>query len=337
VSGHQESPWLVVTACDDRYLWPWACALHSAVLNATIPLRFVLANVNGLLSSSGEQLAKEFFAFLDVDGEVVDVSLDMAEVGKYQWNETIFARLALMDTLSERFLWLDSDTILCSDWTRIFEIAENLMGDPHIVACGISDRPATLDWLRKEGTNTAFEATNGAYINTGVIVIDPLRWREGGMNQDWIGLVATQSERGFNFPDQDILNYLLAGKIGLLPPGFNHIVSETTDGTESILHFAGAPKPWRLTESGRALFIATEAANFAQTKDPMWGSGQAWELFPRYWEVERSLISSLQERQRSQLASALLLHRDAELTSLPILQRIKFRGIRLLSKRLFPH
>lgn len=323
-------------SCDDRYLWPWACALYSAVLNASVPVRFLLANVNGLLSPLAQQIATEFMAFLDADGEILDVSLDIVEVKKYQWNATIFARIGLLDKLSETFLWLDSDTILCPDWTQVFAEAEILMEDPHIVACAIPDRPATIEWLRAEGTNTAFVAANGGYFNTGIVIIDPLRWRQGGMDRSWVELVSTQSERGFDFPDQDVMNYLLAGKVGLLPAGFNHIVSEPTDGTESILHFAGSPKPWRLTQSGRALFIATEAATSIEAKDPMWGSGHAWEVFPRYWEVERAVIASLHEKNRSELASELLSHRETQLMLLPIRQRMKFWGIRMLSKQLLP-
>ncbi|MHB8517773.1 MAG: glycosyltransferase family 8 protein [Acidimicrobiales bacterium] len=332
-----DSPWLVVTSCDDRYLWPWACTIYSAVRSAKVPIRFLLANVNGLLSQEGQQTAKEFLAFLDAEGEIVDVSLNVEDIEKYQWNATVFARLALLDVLKERFLWLDSDTILFSGWTRVFAEAERLMEDAHIVACGISDRAATLNWLSQEGTNTAFQAAQSAYVNTGVLVVDPLRWRQGGMDREWVDLVATQSERGFNFPDQDVLNYLLAGKLALLPTGFNHIVSEPAKGTELILHFAGSPKPWRLSESGRALFVATEAANFGRAKDPMWGSGQAWELFPRYWEVERAVLESLHEKNQSQLAKTLLSRRDAQLATPSKRLRLKFWGIRLLSKRLFRH
>jgi lipopolysaccharide biosynthesis glycosyltransferase len=333
VSSNNQSPWLVVTACDDRYLWPWACAVYSAVRNANVPIRFVLANVNGLLSPPAQQNAKDFFRFLEIDGEIVDVSLDMGEDEKYQWNATVFARLALLDSLNERFLWLDSDTILCGDWTKVFAEAEDLLENPDLVACGVSDRPATLEWLRKEGKNTAFQATNGAYVNTGILIIDPPRWRQGGMNREWAQLAATQSERGFDFPDQDVLNYLLAGRVGLLPARFNHIVSEPADGTESILHFAGSPKPWRLSQLGQAFFMATEAANTDQAKDPMWGSGRAWELFPRYWEVERAMIATLQASGNAELANAFLSYREAQLTSLPLPQRIKLKGIQLLSRK----
>jgi len=337
VTRSPDSPWLIVTSCDDRYLWPWACTVYSAVRNANIPVRVLLANVNGLLSPQGQKIAKKFLTVLDADGEIVDVSLEVEDIEKYQWNATVFARLALLDVLNERFLWLDSDTILFNDWTRIFAEAERLMEDDHIVACGISDRSATLDWLRKKGTNTAFQAAQSSYINTGIIVVDPLRWRQGGMDREWVDLVATQSQRGFNFPDQDVLNYLLAGKLALLPAGFNHIVSEPTNGAELILHFAGSPKPWRLTESGRALFVATEAANFRQAKDPMWGNGHAWELFPRYWEVERAVLATLHEKNQSQLARAFLSHRDAQLTTLSTRLRMKFWGIRMLSRQLLRH
>jgi lipopolysaccharide biosynthesis glycosyltransferase len=326
----------VVTSCDDRYLWPWACALYSAVLNAKVPIRFLLANVNGLLSQRGQQIAKDFLSFLETDGEIIDVSLDIGVIQQYQWNATTYARLGLLDLFDERFLWLDSDTILGTGWTQIFAESETLMEDTRMVACGVSDRQTTLDLLRKSGTNTAFQAAKGAYINAGIIFIDPLRWRHGGMDQQWGELVATQEQRGFEFQDQDVLNYLLAGKVGLLPAGFNHIVSEPTRGNESILHFAGFPKPWRLTQSGRALFIATEAANMDRPSEQISGGGNAWELFPRYWEVERAVFSSLQEKGHSELASDLLNLREAQLMPMSSKEKLKYWAMRLLSKQHLP-
>jgi hypothetical protein len=199
------------------------------------------------------------------------------------------------------------------------------------------DRSVTLEQLRISGTNTAFQAAQDAYFNAGVLLVDPLRWRRSGMDRLWDELIATQSERGFIYQDQDVLNYLLAGRVGLLPAGFNHIVSEATDGTESILHFAGFPKPWRLGELGRAFFVATEAVNFDRPNDQISGGGTGWELFPRYWEVERSLVAFLQKRGDLDLASAILSLRDAQLMSPSVQERMKFRGLRLLSKKILPH
>ena len=335
--GNRETSWLVATSFDDHYLWPWACSLHTAVLNTDVPIRVLVANVNGLLSPRGQQIAQDFLTLLKVEGEIIDISLDVGEVHKYDWNATVYARLGLMDLLEERFMWLDSDTILCTDWAKIFAEAEVLMEDSNVVACGVLDRSVTLNQLRTSGTNTAFQAAQGAYFNSGILLIDPLRWRRDGMDQLWGELAATQSERGFIYPDQDVLNFLLAGKVGLLPAGFNHIVSETAIGTESILHFAGFPKPWRLTERGRAFFVATEAANYNRPNHQISGGGKAWELFPRYWEVERALTAFLQREGGPDLASAFLALRESHLMSPSVQERIKFWGLRLLSKKLLLH
>lgn len=333
MSSGQEPSRLIVSSCDDRYLWPWACSVYSAVQSADVPIRFLLANVNSLLSPNAQKMAEEFFSFLDQDGEIRNLSLEVGQTEKYQWNATIYARLGLMDLLNDRFLWLDSDTILSPNWTNVFSEAEALMDDERVVACGIRDRSTTLDWMRASGTNSAYKVANEAYINAGVVFVDPLRWRQGGMDQMWIQLVASQSERGFQFPDQDILNYLLAGKIGLLPTKFNHIVSGPTTGEESILHFAGFPKPWRLTEPGRALFVATQAASF-DCAPHVSGGGRAWESFPRYWEVERAVMSSLHDQGWSDLATAFSTFREAQLMSPSARERIKLMAIRRLSKPL---
>jgi lipopolysaccharide biosynthesis glycosyltransferase len=279
-------------------------------------------------------MASEYFSFLEVEGDVVDVSIDVENSDQYQWNVTTYAPLALMDTLDETFMWLDADTILCPGWTQIFADSDLLLADPDIVACGVGDRSETLDLMRRAGTNSAYQAAGDHYINAGIMIIDPIRWRLVGLNCEWAGLAATQAERGFDYRDQDVLNYLLAGKVGLLSPRFNHIVAETAVGTELILHYAGFPKPWRLSETGQAFFVATEAANFDRPRHQISGGGRAWELFPRYWEVEREVMTSLEKKGRKELAIAFGRYRRSQLVELSWREKVKLSGIRLLSRQL---
>lgn len=208
------------------------------------------------------------------------------------------------------------------------------MVDPHIVACAVRDRSETLDLLRKAGINQAYQAAGDQYFNSGVIVVDPNRWRLDGLDREWVGLASAQGEWGFEFPDQDVLNYLLAGKIGLLSARFNHIVAESAMGTESILHFAGFPKPWRLSESGQAFFVTTEVANLDRPRHQISGGGRAWELFPRYWEVERAVMASLEKTGHSELASSFGRYRKSQLVELSGREKVKLSGIRLLSRQL---
>jgi lipopolysaccharide biosynthesis glycosyltransferase len=334
MSGSHESARLVASSCDDRYLWPWACALYSAVRNADVPTRYLLANVNGLLSPVGQKMAREYFSFLKVEGNVVDVSITVEESEQYQWNVTTYAPLALMDTLDETFMWLDADTILSPGWTQIFADSDAHLSDSQIVACGVRDRAGTLDLMRKAGTNSAYQAAGDQYFNAGIMVVDPSRWRSAGFDREWLALAAAQTERGFAYRDQDVLNFLLAGKVGLLSARFNHIVAETAVGTELIFHFAGFPKPWRLSEAGQAFFVATEVANFDRPDHQISGGGRAWEQFPRYWEVERAVMASLEEKGFSELASAFVRYRRSQLVALSWREKVKLAGIRLLSRQL---
>jgi lipopolysaccharide biosynthesis glycosyltransferase len=274
---------------------------------------------------------------LEIEGDVVDVSINVENSEQYQWNATTYARLALMDTVDETFMWLDADTILCPGWTQIFAESDALLANPQTVACAVGDRSETLDLMRKAGTNSAYQAAGDRYFNAGILIVDPLRWRLAGLDREWVAVAAGQAERGFDYRDQDVLNYLLAGKVGLLSARFNHIVSESAIGTELILHFAGFPKPWRLSESGQAFFVATEAANFDRPRHQISGGGRAWELFPRYWEVERAVMASLEEKGRSDLASAFGRYREAQLVELSRREKVKLSGIRLLSRQLLSH
>ena len=328
--------WLIATSCDDRYLWPWACSVYSAVVHSNRPLRLQMINVNGLLSPSGQRIAKDLLSLLHVDGEITEMSLELNTDFRYQWNATVYARLGLLDVMEERFMWLDSDTILRSGWNEIFAEAERLMQDSNVIACGVLDCPTTLDELRQSGNNSAFQTSQGVYVNAGIFMADPVRWRRSGNNLLWKELVTKQSELGFIYGDQDVLNYLLAGKVGILPPQFNHIVSEAANGTEVILHYAGAPKPWKLTERGRAFYVAIEAINFDRPNDQI-SVGEAWRLFPTYWSAERALIAFLEERGNIELLNELLALRESQLAETPFQERAKFAVMRLLAKKLMPH
>ena len=328
--------WLIATSCDDRYLWPWACSVYSAVVHSGRPLRLQIVNVNGLLSARGQRIAKDLLSLLQVDGEVTDMSLALETDFRFQWNATVYARLGLLDVLEERFMWLDSDTILRSGWSNIFAEADRKMLDSNIVACAVLDCSATLDELRASGSNSAFQASQGSYVNAGIFMADPIRWRNCGNDVRWRELVTAQTELGFIYGDQDILNFLLAGKIGILPSRFNHIVSEVSTGTEVILHYAGAPKPWRLSEKGKAFFIANEAINCDRPRDQI-SVGKAWEFFPIYWSAERSLLAFLQESDNTDLMKDLLTLRESQIVETSYRENAKFALMRLLAKKLLPH
>lgn len=326
--------YLVASAFDDNYLWPWACSAFSAIKDGGPIPKFLIANVDGLLSSRGEDLVLRTSEALGFSAEIVALKTPTWNV-EYtnQWNATVFARLLLLDQLQERFLWLDSDTLALRGWQQIAEASEERFTASDVIACAVRDRDSTLARLAQAGTNEAFAASHGYYVNSGILVGDPQRWRAAGLHNRWADVVATQSRRGFEYVDQDVLNLVLAGRIGILPQAYNHIVSEPTRGDERILHFAGYPKPWKLSPDGQAFFMASEALNAERPQHQVSGGGAAWRLFPLYWQVEREFTDRLTSAGHQQLRDELLAIRAANVQEPERAISVKLQLMRLLAMK----
>lgn len=327
--------YLVASAFDDNYLWPWACSAFSAIRSGAPAPKFLIANVDGLLSPQGEELVVRTSEALGFSAEIVPLKTPTWDVHyTYQWNATVFARLLLLDQLSERFLWLDSDTLVLSGWQQVAECSEEFFATSDVIACAVRDRDATIVRLARAGTNEAFIASHGEYVNTGVFVGDPQRWRAEAMQDRWLDVVATYKRRRLEYPDQDVLNLVLAGRIGILPRAYNHIVSESARGNERVLHFAGYPKPWKLSQDAQAFFMASEALNAEHPQHQISGGGAGWQLFPLYWQVEREFSDRLAATGHEALRDALLGIRAANVEGLGWAPSVKLRLMRLLATKM---
>ena len=325
--------YLVASAFDDNYLWPWACSAFSSIRSGGPTPKFLIANVDGLLSPRGEELVLRTSEALGFSAEIVPLKTPTWDVKyTYHWNATVFARLLLLDQLPDRFLWLDSDTLVLNGWQDVAERSQDLFAASDVIACAVRDRDATLARMAKAGTNEAFVASHGEYVNAGVFVGDPQRWRAEGMHDRWVDVVATQSRRGFEYFDQDVLNLVLAGRIGILPRAYNQIVSEPATGDDRILHFAGYPKPWRLSPDAQAFFMASEALN-AERPQHQIGGGAGWQRFPLYWQVEREFTDRLAATGHEHLRDALLAIRAANVEKFEWAASVKLRLMRLLATK----
>ncbi|CAB4859594.1 unannotated protein [freshwater metagenome] len=324
---------LVATSFDDRYIWPWLCSLWSAVHGSQQPLRFLIANVNGLLSPEGKDVVAQCLKWLSVDGEVVDLEVNVPELNDHQWNATVYARLALLDSLDEPFMWLDADTLLLPGWDDIFTNGDRLFEDPAIIAGGVFDRGMTLARMKIDGKNQAFNRCGGRYFNAGILLLRPDRWKAAHLDSLWMDLVRREKELGFQYHDQDILNYLLTDRVSFLDVGFNHIISEPLSGSEKILHYAGFPKPWKLDEAGRAFFIALEVLNWDRPSHQISGGGSAWVTFPRYWDLETNVRAELAASGQESLVAALMKLRESQLSLFSKPEQFKFGMLRRIAKK----
>ena len=61
------------------------------------------------------------------------------------------------------------------------------------------------------------------------------------------------------------------------------------------MHYAGAPKPWKLDKAGKEFLLAAQGAKYFSPKNWITQSADTVVHYPLYWQVENELLSYLQE------------------------------------------
>lgn len=165
-------------------------------------------------------------------------------------NHSTFARLLLPDLLPaevERFLYLDSDTIVVDD---IRKLLYSGMDGAVVMACEDSlYSPIEKSASGEVHRNLGMDDSDG-YFNAGIMVFDCGAWREGRLRERVFDLIL-QHGQSFKHADQDALNIALRGRWKALDQRWNATSNlfNPTNGsfpaiTENpgIIHYTG-PNP----------------------------------------------------------------------------------------------
>jgi lipopolysaccharide biosynthesis glycosyltransferase len=274
--------------------------VYSALLNCSKKnFRFVVANVNGMLSDGSTSFINEFANYLDLDIQIVRIDTELQAVFEHHFNLTVYARLFLMDLMEEDFLWLDADLLLMPGWDNIFlEVGDFETSDT--VIYGVVDAKRTREKLEKKG-NLALLRSGDRYVNSGVLKIRTGNWKKLKATHFWQDMAQNPSKYNFTLMDQDIINYLCSGKVSLLQSGFNQIVGNLVDVQQRIFvkHYAGPPKPWKLDKIGKELFLGIQGAQYFSPRNWIAQYSDAFVDYPVYWEIEEKTIKFLRDRNSS--------------------------------------
>lgn len=210
----QETP--IVVAFTPNYFVPVATCMLSVLKNAADQARFhftclltepLPAEMQQHLLSLGGDRAR--FTFLDLTGQLSgDVYVDP----KY----TIAAsyRLLLPELLphEDKVLYIDCDMIFQNDLSVLYhtiDLQDNYMA-------GVFE--ATLDF--QQAHMDAIGCKAGSYINSGLLLMNLAQLRQDNMVPRFLEAAKVQ---GLEFPDQDVINQLCAGRIVGLAPYWNSI------------------------------------------------------------------------------------------------------------------
>lgn len=134
----------------------------------------------------------------------------------------------------ERVLYLDVDMIVETDVSKLWDI--DMEGK---IVAGVVDRSGTVSstWGGITNYQELGLKPDTKYFNSGLLLIDPVRWREQNMT-DRILTCITENSKYAGFPDQYGLNVVLAGQWLELDSKWN-CYAMSTDQNPYIIHFIG--------------------------------------------------------------------------------------------------
>ena len=228
----------VAMAIDDNYVFPFLVTVFSAKNSTLLDFPVLLAYDSRDLSPEALSFVKVACSRMGVDLTTKELTTDLAlpAANSSHISKTSWARILLLQTEVEEFVWLDSDLLLLAGWDKLLtqSVVDAGFG---IAACREFQDSANHQ-------NQAVYVSGDKYFNAGVLIIDPVKARkELGDSLEWA--IREYGSLGFEWVDQDVLNFCTKGAVQTLDPGLNIRRSDHMSPTKgAVIHFAGTLKPW---------------------------------------------------------------------------------------------
>lgn len=253
-------PVVVVTAADDRFALALAVMGRSLIDNLSPRRRLVIYILDGGIQARHRRQVMASWNLSRVEVRWLKPRRARLEnLPIFDWyGPSIYFRLLapeLLPSAERKALYIDADTLILDDISRLWRTG--LRGKPVAAAqdsgfqrIGSTDIP----WAE------VGIPPSGKYFNSGVLVLDLARWRQGRLTEDVLEYLRARGD-DVSFPDQDALNAVFAGKWLELHPRWNLQLESASNclrtlpraerllyaeaiSRPGILHFVGAPKPW---------------------------------------------------------------------------------------------
>jgi lipopolysaccharide biosynthesis glycosyltransferase len=230
----------VAFCADESYLQHLCVSLQSLLLHNTgnsLDVYVVSASIADNIAKWLNDLEHQF------DVKIILVAVNESSLLNLptllHFSRAMYYRLMLADLLQvERIIYLDSDTLIESDLLPLWEMD---LGE-----CGCAGVSENSQWHTER-----LQLSDNLYINSGVLVLDLQYWRNNNIKlkcMEWVQI----NSKALLFPDQDAINFILAGsKIELakkwnLNPLTLDSIDDLANFPDRILHFSGSIKPWHL-------------------------------------------------------------------------------------------
>ncbi|XP_022981863.1 probable galacturonosyltransferase-like 3 [Cucurbita maxima] len=170
-----------------------------------------------------------------------------------------YARMYLADLLPAsvgRIIYFDSDLVVVDDVAKLWKInlGNHVLGAPEYCHANFTNYFTAKFWLNSEHA-AAFKGRKACYFNTGVMVIDLEKWREGKYTErleKWMRI--QKRNRIYELGSLPPFLLVFAGDVegvahrwnqhGLGGDNLKGVCRNLHPGPASLLHWSGKGKPW---------------------------------------------------------------------------------------------
>lgn len=263
----------IAMTLDSEYLRGSVAAVHSVLRHASCPehvfFHFIAAEFDPVSPRVLTQLVRSTFPSLNfkvyIFREDTVINLISSSIRQALENPLNYARNYLGDILDpcvNRVIYLDSDIILVDDIRKLWTITltkNRVIGAPEYCHANFTSYFTDNFWF-DPGLAGVFGSRTPCYFNTGVMVMDLEKWREGNYRrkiENWMEL--QRKRRLYELGSLPPFLVVFGGDVepvdhrwnqhGLGGDNIQGSCRSLHPGPVSLLHWSGKGKPWvRLDE-----------------------------------------------------------------------------------------
>ncbi|XP_050905622.1 probable galacturonosyltransferase-like 9 [Lathyrus oleraceus] len=263
----------IAMTLDSGYLRGSIAAVHSVLRHSSCPenvfFHFISAEFDPVSPRLLTRLVRSIFPSLNfkvyIFREDTVINLISSSIRLALENPLNYARNYLGDMLDscvERVIYLDSDIVVVDDIFKLWSVKmgeSKVIGAPEYCHANFTKYFTDEFWVDPL-LSRVFGTRKACYFNTGVMVMDMVKWREGNYRkriENWMEL--QKKKRIYELGSLPPFLLVFAGNVeaidhrwnqhGLGGDNLNGVCRSLHPGPVSLLHWSGKGKPWvRLDE-----------------------------------------------------------------------------------------
>jgi lipopolysaccharide biosynthesis glycosyltransferase len=241
-------PVAIALASDDRYFSGLYCAVASALINLDPARKLDVKVLDGGLSQSSRDTLARLPDRIGQDVAIEFVTADAsvfraASLGPGQ-SHMAYCRILLPQLLDvPRLIYLDSDTLVFRDLSKLFDFA---LSPPNVIAAVQDSETLSLADDSLLITKAMKLPPEGHYFNSGVMLMNPQELRRDHLFESAVQFLNDWNGK-YRFHDQSAINFLLHRRIEELPEHWNRASwrfdTQLNNDLNCILHYTRSA-PW---------------------------------------------------------------------------------------------